>query len=262
MEDQMSKFVDRLKQLSEGTPQPIGFRLGMKASPKLKIQLIGMLTNPETGAVADNMNATDAVIIKTESVKAASKEIKPASGDANRPVGVYVTSKMVNSLNTLIGDGADFVVLTPNLPLTVMPDKKTGKVIEIESTVSDSILRAVSMLPVDAVMVSYHMGNEVFSWEDLLAIQRLTASISKPILVPVPAGITAEEMQTLWEAGVDGVVVEITAASADKLPGIRQIIDKLEHPDTSRRDRLTPTVPRMSPESEEHEDEEEEEDDE
>ena len=59
----MSKFIDRLKQLSEGSPQPIGFRLGAKAPSRLRIQLIGRLSKHQLTIKEEDISETDAVIL-------------------------------------------------------------------------------------------------------------------------------------------------------------------------------------------------------
>ena len=106
----------------------------------------------------------------------------------------------------------------------------------------------MNTVPIDAVMISYQMEKGSLSWRDLIVIQRLTAALNKPLLVPVPSGINARELQTLWTAGVDGIVMDITGKTPEEFKELRQIIDKLEPPDTNHRDRLTPTIPRMAPE--------------
>ena len=55
----MSKFIDRLKQLSEGTPQPIGFRPRGAAPEKPKIQLVAAVAD---AAVAEQAAGADAVL--------------------------------------------------------------------------------------------------------------------------------------------------------------------------------------------------------
>jgi len=50
----------------------------------------------------------------------------------------------------------------------------------------------------------------------------------------VPSNATANELQALWEAGVDGVIVEVGAGQpAGRL---REVIDKLAFPSSRKRE--------------------------
>ena len=71
-------------------------------------------------------------------------------------------------------------------------------------------------------------AGEPIAWHHLMLFQRLANLLSKPLLVPVPLNITAGELKALWEAGVDGVVVEAGAEPpAGGLKELRQAIGKL-----------------------------------
>ena len=56
--------------------------------------------------------------------------------------------------------GADFVVL-PISGEVLAPDKKLGKILQIEDSVSDIMLRTVGDLPADAVLL---MENKETAW--------------------------------------------------------------------------------------------------
>jgi hypothetical protein len=265
LEDKLSKFIDRLKQLSERTPQPIGFRTGASATSRLKLQLIWALADIAPEIDSDTLQVADAVIISTANRVSPDNIAKSPAAGSGKPFGIKVSLKTTDDIDSLLEAGVDFAVFSAEMPFSSVPEKGIGKVLEIESTISDSLLRVVNAIPVDAVMVSSQIKEGPLSWQDLMAIQRLTMAINKPFLLPVPAGVTSRELQTLWEAGVDGVIIDITDKKPDELKELRGLIDKLETPDTNHRNRSTPTIPRMAPEAEKpNEDEEEdgEEDDE
>ncbi len=246
----MSKFIDRLKQLTEGVPQPIGFRLGAKPAARLRIQLIGLLTKTKFDLPADSLAEADAVIM-TNAEKAAEETLAALSGENQGiPVGVKLPAGMTA--------GMDFVVFNSTQPISAFPDKKTGKILTLDREMPDGMLRTVNALPVDAVLVDGEINNEAVTYQDLLNIRRLTGAISKPLLLKVEAGISSGDLQACWEAGVDGLVVEIAGDAAETLMKLRKIIDSLEFPDKNRKERLTPTLPRIAPEPPKHEEEEEE----
>lgn len=258
----MSKFIDRLKQLSDGSPQPIGFRLGARAPARLRIQLIGLLSKQIESVKTEAFAEADAVILNPGEKPATPVKSLLEKNDNGKPVGIHFTADSATEAKTIIECGADFATFSSDFPVTTFPDKVTGKVLELDATLADSTLRVVNALPVDAVMVTNLIQNSPITYQDLLNIRKLTGSINKPFLLSVPAEVSAGELQIIWEAGVDGIVVDITTNAKDTLTELRQAIEKLEFPDTNRKERLTPTVPHMAAQPAEKEDDEEEEEEE
>ena len=129
----------------------------------------------------------------------------------------------------------------------------------------DGLLRAVNDLPVDAVLVvDTPDGAGPLVWHQLMILQHLAHLISRPLVVPVPADIPPEELKALWEAGADGVIVEMDVAKTGELKGLRQAIDKLPRRSAHRHGHLEAMLPHAGGESRPAPppDEEEEEEDE
>lgn len=260
----MSKFIDRLKQLAEGTPQPIGFRLGMKSNSRLRMQLIGLISGNDHDIKTNEISGADAVILGPTAKLTAESVSSLVQDNAEKPLGMHFSTGMVSEVKSLIEAGTDFAIFSPDLPISVVTGKSTGKILNIDPSQTDTRLRTVNGLAVDAVLAGYQFQNSAVTWQDLIEIQRLTGIINKPFLLNIPANITANELQSLWNAGVDGVIVDITTDSAATLKQVRDIISKLEFPDNKQREQLTPSVPRMAAETavKKDDEEEEEEDDE
>jgi hypothetical protein len=244
----MSKFIDRLKQLSEGAPQPIGFRT-QAAAARPKIQLVVSLSSEE---MPDSVSDADAAFLCID-MPLSKDSPKKLAEKVRMPLGVCAASKA--DVKALQEAGVDFVVFPPTAALRPLADTKLGKVIEVDPALTDTQLRALNALPVDAVLVSYDSTAEQFTWKDLMAIQRITGIVNRPILFPVPSSISESDLKTIWHAGVDGVVVAITSENAADLAALRKKIAGLEYP-TAKRERAVPSVPRPSLEPEQQEDEE------
>ena len=85
--------------------------------------------------------------------------------------------------------------------------------------------------------------------------------ISKPILVSVPANPTETELQTLWDMGIAGVVIEVTdEESAKGLGGLHKMIEKLPAPSFRKKNRASAILPRVQKEEPHPAPDEEEED--
>jgi hypothetical protein len=131
----------------------------------------------------------------------------------------------------------------------------------VESSLGDSLLRAVNDLPVDGVLTAGGgEAGEPVAWHHLMLWQRLSNLLSKPLLVNVPLPITAEELKTLWDAGVDGVVLDTGTGPAGGLKELRQAIGKITFRPSRKRGKAEALLPRISttPEPEPEQEEEEE----
>jgi len=103
-------------------------------------------------------------------------------------------------------------------------DDKLGRILHVESSLNDGLLRAINSLPVDAIFVE---SKDSLDWYGLMGLQRLSGMVSKPLLATVPPNVAGAELKALWEAGVDGVVIEISAGQkAGLLEQLRQEISK------------------------------------
>jgi hypothetical protein len=144
--------------------------------------------------------------------------------------------------------GCDFVIFpAANTPLALLQNDEMGKILEVESSLNEGLLRAVNELPVDAVLVAGEQEGEYFlTWHHLMLFQRFADLLTKPLLVSIPPNVTANELQVLWEVGVDGAVIEVGVGQpADKLKELRQLIDKLAFPSQRKRGRAEALLPRI-----------------
>jgi len=142
--------------------------------------------------------------------------------------------------------GCDYVVFpSTNTSLAIFQGDEVGKILEVESSLSDGLLRAVNELPVDAVLVASEQRKGYFlTWHHLMLFQRFADLLTKPLLVSIPLIVTASELQALWEAGVDGVVVEVGAGQpAERLKELRRVIDKIAFPSPRQRRKAGALLP-------------------
>ena len=153
----------------------------------------------------------------------------------------------------LIGAGCDFVVFSPTARITDLPDEKTGKIVQVDSSMDDGLLRAINDMPADAVLVTDTLdSNETLTLHQLLMVVAPT--------VPVPASITQAELKALQDAEIDGVMAEMDGES---LKNLRKTVSKLPPRSAKKRDKGGVLLPRtggesatMPPPDEEEEEEE------
>jgi len=246
----MSKFVDKLKQVSTGG-QPMGFRATAAKASKPRMLLVAAVTLTDTEKITALVAGADAGLLAIAKPSAGAKALEQLSeAMPDIPWGGWLKEAGKEGVE------ADFIVFpAEKAALAMFGDEKLGKVLEVEPWLEPGLLKAIDNLPVDAVLIAVE-DNQFLTWHHLMLFQRCVNILNKPLLVLVPPGVTAGELGALWEAGVMGVVVK--AGGEGLVAGIRQMLDKLPVPSAGKRDKAGPLLPRMSGEtgdvSEEEED--------
>ncbi len=245
----MSRLIDEFRKSTQTVVQPMGFRTARTAETVSRMPLIAGL---EIGAKisADLLSGASAALLMPGKTRPTAKALGTmAAGLPNIPWGIYLDDD--KSTLDAAGEGCDFVVFTASGRISAAPgDEKIGRILQVESSMDDGLLRAVSDLPVDAALVSDTIdGNGALIWHQLMIIQHLARLINKPMIVSVPVNIGEEELKALWEAGVDGLLVEVDASSAGGLKALRKAIDNLPPRSQLKRDKMEPLLPRTGGES-------------
>lgn len=247
----MSKFVDKLKQVSTGG-QPMGFRAAAAKASKPRMLLVAMIAQADAKNLADIVAGADAgllVVAKSSSGAKALEQLSKAMPDI--PWGGWLKEAGKEG----VGKAADFIVFPAGNPF--FGEEEIGKVLEVEPSLEPGLLKAADELPVDAVLVAAE--NEPLTWRDLMLFQRCASILNKPLLVSVPQEVTAAELGVLNQAGVRGVVVK--AGAKGKIAGIAKMLDKLPAPSVGKGKKAGPLLPRIGGETGVVSEEEEEEED-
>jgi hypothetical protein len=246
----MSKFIDRLKQVFQPRPTPMGFRPKNVEETRPKIQLIAHLHNLPQAQI-ENLNTADAIVVP---------DIQPIKNYTLH--GLWLGKMGLEEVDKAIETGVDFAII-PSNGILLPSDKKIGKILQINSSVTDVLLRAVNDLPVDAVLIQEDDENDgSITWQKLMLFRRFASMLNKPILAPIPITATTTELQMAWETGLSGLIVNIESTSnIEALENLRRIINELKHPLPKKRERPTPILPQAIAKDEKPEKPDEEDDD-
>ncbi|MFC2048567.1 hypothetical protein ACFLSK_03975 [Chloroflexota bacterium] len=264
----MSRFIDKLNQLSRTEPQPIGFGRARPASPKPKMQLVAGLAQESVETLADYVSGADAGLLRISKLSLGSKTLQKLSQTmSDIPWGGWLQGDSPREIKQAMKGGCDFVVFpAANTPLAILQNDEVGKILEVEASLSGGLLRATKELPIDVVLIAGEQSEGYcITWQHLMLFRHFADLLTKPLLVSIPSNVTASELQALWEVGVAGVVIDVTVEQPqERLKELRQAIDRLEPPSPRKREKVEALLPRISQESgvattEEEEDEEEEE---
>lgn len=231
----MSKFIDRLCQVSQTAVQPMGFRTGAGGAPGPKLLLVAAVAKAD--GVAEYVAGADAGLADVGELGSGGlKKVLEAVPDIRWGGWVKnVTSEKAGQL----AEGCDFVVFPESMAVAAFQGE-VGKVLAVEPSAGDGLVRALEKLPMDAVLLGFEPETGL-TWQDLAQVQRFANLLAKPLLVLVPPGVGAAELQALLGAGVSGVVVE--AGQRGRVTELRKAIDGLVVPPQRWRKRPAAIVP-------------------
>jgi hypothetical protein len=259
----MSRLIDKLTKANRTTSQPMGFRTARTDREEPKMLLIASVILSSTGLAKDSTAGADAVLLHAGKAGLSPKVIKTAMASMSAiPCGVYLEDIGAGNTDAVIKAGCDFLVFTEASPVEAMPqDEATGKILQVEQSLEDSLIRVINNLPLDAVLASdAYRTKDALTWNHLMNLQRLSSLLTGPLLVPVASGISSSELKAIWEADVDGLIIEADTSRPDYFKEIRKTISDLP-PRTARKhgksEALLPrtggTQPTVTPDEEEEE---------
>lgn len=225
----------------------MGFKAGQAESPKPKMLLVASLAPASVGSVADYVAGADAGLLRISRLGADIKVLREYSEAVpDIPWGGWLRDMSQREMKQVKRMGCDFVVFPADTSLAILQNGEVGKILEVEASLDEGLLRTIDGLPVDAVLIAGEQKEDYFlTWHHLMLFGHFANSLAKPVLVLVPSRVMANELRVLWEAGVDGVVVE---AGVGGLKELRQVVDGLTLPQQRRRRKVEALLPYISAE--------------
>lgn len=255
----MSQLIDRLNQVTKAAARSLGFKSQRAVSTKPCILLIASVSQGDSG----NVPGADAVLLRVSGADPGTKELgKICQAAAEIPCGGWLSNESVKEAKQVVEAGVDFIVFPADAPVAVLQgnESKIGRVLQIDESLNAGPLRAIGELAVDAVLLARSLeGKDSLTWNDLMLFRYIAGAVDRHLLVTVPSNITADELKTLWDAGVNGVIIEVGDNQPVRdLSALRQAIEGMTF--TPRQKQVIARLAMPSPGAEEIETEEEEED--
>lgn len=244
----MSKFIKKLERNSQATPQPLGFGRYAQAKVEAGMRIIADVAQVDKN-LTDYVAGADAAILPAAEVRAGVKILQKACQAASTVLwGLHTHDMSPSDVKDVIDAGADFVVVSTESMPFVTEENGLGKILEVELTIDDHLLRTVDDLPLDCVIINDNRDSAM-NWQQLMKLQYLSNLFSKPLVVTAPANISSNEIQLLWEAGVDAIKVNVGPGITANLKELREAIDKLDLPSLRKpQKKATAILPRMAEE--------------
>lgn len=242
----MSRLIDSLKKVSGATPQPMGFRRSPEETTRSRLWLIACI-EPDILKSTAGLSAADAVVCRGAGTKeAAMQELSQALPET--PCGIWRDTADSGETKKEDGSAADFMVFPVSAPLAATGKGKVGNILAVSPAMDTLLLRAVNDLPVDAVMVSGDRGKAApLTYESLLFFRLCASVLEKPLIVSAPLEISGENLQVLWDAGINGLVVAVeNSESMGKLAGLYGKIKTTSFSSRRKSKKVEPLLPAIS----------------
>jgi hypothetical protein len=243
----MSRTIDKLKKLSQAAPLRMGFRTSQPAKTVLPLIIIGRTAVKTNAATVKTDSGADAILVYADKASLSAVNVqKTANAFGGIPWGVYL-EESEKTTAALVEAGCDFVVFSPATRVTDLPqDERVGKIVEVDSSMDNGLLRAINDLPADAVLVTDKPGkSNGLVWRQIMIYRHLINLINKPMIVPVAANISEAELKALQDTEVNGVMAEI---DGENLKELRKTISKLPPRSVKKRETTGVILPRTGSE--------------
>jgi hypothetical protein len=255
----MSKFIDKLEQSSQRAVQPMGFKM-VPTIPRPRLMLVARLGQSKIDALVELIAGADAGLLSITGITGSARLKEAMKSVPEVPFGGWLEAPRRGLVKELDRAGADFMIFpAEKMPLSQLNIEKIGLIMAIAPQEEGWLIPAISDLPLDAVLID-SQSKASLTWHQLMMVKRIADLTSKPTLVPISGDTGQEELQLLWEAGVDGVIADVNLEKHDEFKELRRIIDSLKPPSKERRRKARALVPPISAESSPVTGDEEEED--
>ena len=251
----MSKLVTRLENLSKETGEPIGFKAALQRHKGIPMLFVAALPKIDAHLAQKLGEAADALLVPVDDLEKEISSLKSLA-QAVKELTWGVWLKGNGSAADLQELGADFVVFEPeHMSASLLRAEDLGKVIEVAPSLAEGLVSSIEELPIDAVLVS--SSASFVSVHQLMIFRWVADLVCKPLLAVLPGDLSAEDLSSLWDVGVQGVVTPVKAAAdKDRLLEWRHALSDMPLKRTGGK--ITPLLPHLGSSSSALDEEDEE----
>ena len=238
----MSKLLDLLQRISDGSPTPLGF--GAVRSGNLPgLALVGLVTADHQAGVAAAIEVgLDTAIVSGVSGADALKSV--AKSVDGIPWGAFVPSLSEDEARACQEGGADLLAFgLESTAGAISGEDEMARLVTVAPDLSDRELRAIAALPVDCFIVDMTAVSGSWTLQDLVTLGAITRRSDKQVLVQVSGVPEKNDLRALRDMGASALIVDLAAVSPEDLAGLKATLLDMPRPRPRRRDRMQATVP-------------------
>lgn len=203
----MSKFADKLGRIYKTVAPAIGFRKPGTEAELPPLLLVANITKAGTRKAKSVVeNGADAAVVNSECIDIAGLRELSASMNST-PLGLLLEDGNTEKTQELMKLDWDFIIIGLQTPVETVSKEGLGKILKIEPSLAPGLVRAINELStsIDGVLITGEAPS--ITIECLLTCQFIASLVNKPLLVNVNSSPTSNEVSSLYEAGVKGLLL-------------------------------------------------------
>jgi hypothetical protein len=234
----MSKLIDRLAQIRQGAPGPLGFG----AARAEKTPGMALICHYST---ASGSTASEVAALRPDGVLVSSDGGAKQANDLGRiPWGVRTSSLTEQQVQEYRESGCDFLAVSLRGTLiSAVATEEPARILNLDIDVDPDQLRAIDALPVDALLVAMTGVSDQWNLEDLSRVALIAQWVNKYVLLEVSRPPQDKELEPLRNAGVHGLVLDPAASSLANIAVLKAALLEIPRPRSGRRERTTAILP-------------------
>ena len=246
----MSKLSDLIRRTARRESGSIGFHPASRPTRNPSLLVAATVRSAGPSAVTDASGAgADIVLIAAD----AGSERLAAAGLAadGTAVGLWQNETNAGTSESARAAGIDFLVFAAeSTPAHVLLDDKMAFVLSLEEGLSDTELRAIESLPIEALMVGYWEG--ALTVRRQLELRRLSGLSRKPLILSVQPEVTGPELEALRDSGVVALILDGPAVDPAAIRTMKERIAALPPRRRRREERAEVSIPAPAAASHDH----------
>ena len=242
----MSKLLDLLQRIGDGSPAPLGF--GASRSGNLPgMALVGRVNYSSRGRRPRGLGRSaaaslDAAIVHGVNGAAAIQSLGTLLPDVSW--GARIGALTEDEALACRTAGADLIAFGPESAAAALTgEDDLARIMAVAPDLTDRELRAVASLPVDIFVLDMQSVAGPWTVADLVKIGSISRRVDKYVLVEVGRLPDTGDLEALRDMGVNGLIVDAGNASAAALSGLKRALLEMPRPRSRRRERMRAAVP-------------------
>lgn len=206
----MSKFIDRLDEIIEGSPARMGFGPARSEKTPGLALIVQVSSDHKAGAATAIGVSPDGIILSGLSGPAEIGDIKDTLSDAIW--GVRTETLSSEDAKTYREGGCGLLAFQlEGTSIGAVSSEDSAKVLCIDPAADVEDLRDINALPVDAVLFPLAGASSSWTLDDLAKVGRIRGRLGKYLLAEITEPPGADDLKVLRTAGITGLVLDVSA---------------------------------------------------
>ncbi len=204
----MSLFIDKLSSIYKTSAPTIGFQKPKNEADKPSILIASYLSKVEFKKIKTlNNSGVEAAIFNVNDTDP--KNFSELENFLDTiPVGIVLDNyNKQTDFNKIAELEFDFMIFGLQSSTDLISKGNYGKILKIDYELAPGVIRAINELDplIDAVMID--SNSLAITFEKLLYCQLFSSLINKPLLINVDTSLTINELTSLHNTGIKGIVL-------------------------------------------------------